>query len=174
MMTISIMVMHLVELMSLQDEIGEMHRQRINAKTLSNTTAFRVNKNRKLHSILQFYPGILVPADSGEIERLDLNNPQADSLDERMLALVKERTGIDPATGGTGGGIVNQKRGIYSSQQAFAYFSSKITGLGCECPTCVQRIQEQVLSLQKCMLISELVKNFVSSEMICRFFENGI
>ena len=109
-------------LMSLQDEIGEMHRQRINAKTLSNTTAFRVNKNSKLHSILQFYPGILVPADSGEIERLDLNNPQADSLDGEnlSLALVKERTGIDPATGGTGGGIVNQKRGIYSSQGTFA------------------------------------------------------
>lgn len=105
-----------------QDEISECHRQRINAKTLSNTTAFRVNKNSKLHSILQFYPGVLVPADQNEIERLELNNPQADSLDGEnlALALVKERTGIDPATGGTGGGIVNQKRGIYSSQGTFA------------------------------------------------------
>lgn len=109
-------------LKSYQDEIGELHRQRINAKTLSNTTAFRVNKNSKLHSILQFYPGVLVPADAGEIERLELNNPQADSLDgeQLTLALVKERTGIDPATGGTGGGIVNAKRGIYSSQGTFA------------------------------------------------------
>ena len=105
-----------------QDEISELHRQRINAKTLSNTTAFRVNKNSKLHSILQFYPGVLVPADPNEIERLELNNPQADDLngENLSLALVKERTGIDPATGGTGGGIVNAKRGIYSSQGTFA------------------------------------------------------
>src|SRR5208283_1434257 len=66
--------------------------------------------------------GVLVPADPNEIERLELNNPQADSLDGEnlSLALVKERTGIDPATGGTGGGIVNAKRGIYSSQGTFA------------------------------------------------------
>lgn len=105
-----------------QEEISELHRQRINAKTLSNTTAFRINKNSKLHSILQFYPGVLVPADENEIQKLDLTNPQADNLEGEnlSLALVKERTGIDPATGGTGGGIVNQKRGIYSSQGTFA------------------------------------------------------
>lgn len=119
-------------LKSLQDEIGEMHRQRINAKTLSNTTAFRVNKNSKLHSILQFYPGVLVPADKDEIQRLELNNPQADSLDGEnlSLALVKERTGIDPATGGTGGGIVNSKRGIYSSQGTFAVLQQQNSRTG--------------------------------------------
>lgn len=119
-------------LKSLQDEISEMHRQRINAKTLSNTTAFRVNKNSKLHSILQFYPGVLVPADPNEIERLELNNPQADSLDGEnlSLALVKERTGIDPATGGTGGGIVNSKRGIYSSQGTFAVLQQQNSRTG--------------------------------------------
>lgn len=119
-------------LKSYQDEIGECHRQRINAKTLSNTTAFRVNKNSKLHSILQFYPGVLVPADQGEIEKLDLNNPQADNLDGEnlTLALVKERTGIDPATGGTGGGIVNQKRGIYSSQGTFAVLQQQNSRTG--------------------------------------------
>lgn len=115
-----------------QDEISELHRQRINAKTLSNTTAFRVNKNSKLHSILQFYPGVLVPADQGEIERIELNNPQADSLDGEnlSLALVKERTGIDPATGGTGGGIVNAKRGIYSSQGTFAVLQQQNSRTG--------------------------------------------
>lgn len=119
-------------LKALQEEISELHRQRINAKTLSNTTAFRVNKNSRLHSILQFYPGVLVPADPGEIERLELNNPQADSLDGEnlSLALVKERTGIDPATGGTGGGIVNAKRGIYSSQGTFAVLQQQNSRTG--------------------------------------------
>lgn len=115
-----------------QEEISELHRQRINAKTLSNTTAFRVDKNSKLHSILQFYPGVLVPADKDEIQRLDLNNPAADSLDGEnlSLALVKERTGIDPATGGTGGGIVNSKRGIYSSQGTFAVLQQQNSRTG--------------------------------------------
>jgi hypothetical protein len=115
-----------------QDEISELHRQRINAKTLSNTTAFRVNKNSKLHSILQFYPGVLVPADEKEIERLDLNNPSAESMEGEnlSLALVKERTGIDPATGGTGGGIVNAKRGIYSSQGTFAVLQQQNSRTG--------------------------------------------
>ena len=119
-------------LKALQEEISELHRQRINAKTLSNTTAFRVNKNSKLHSILQFYPGVLIPADEGEIKRLKLNNPQADSLDGEnlSLALVKERTGIDPATGGTGGGIVNSKRGIYSSQGTFAVLQQQNSRTG--------------------------------------------
>lgn len=119
-------------LKSYQEEISELHRQRINAKTLSNTTAFRVDKNSKLHSILQFYPGVLVPANQGEIEKLDLTNPQADSLDGEnlSLALVKERTGIDPATGGTGGGIVNSKRGIYSSQGTFAVLQQQNSRTG--------------------------------------------
>lgn len=119
-------------LKSYQDEIGELHRQRINARTLTNTTAYRVNKSSKLHSILQFYPGILVPADQGEIERLDTSNPLAESLDGEnlSLALVKERTGIDPAIGGTGGGIVNQKRGIYSSQGTFAVLQQQNSRTG--------------------------------------------
>jgi hypothetical protein len=119
-------------LKSYQDEISELHRQRINAKTLSNTTAFRVNKSSKLHSILQFYPGVLVPADEKEIERLETGNIQADNLDGEnlSLALVKERTGIDPATGGTGGGIVNSKRGIYSSQGTFAVLQQQNSRTG--------------------------------------------
>jgi hypothetical protein len=85
-----------------------------------------------LHSILQFYPGVLVPADKDEIEKLDLTNIQADNLDGEnlSLALVKERTGIDPATGGTGGGIVNSKRGIYSSQGTFAVLQQQNSRTG--------------------------------------------
>lgn len=105
-----------------QDEISVGHNQRTDAGTLNNTTAFRINKNSKLHSTLTFYPGILIPADDGEIERLDTSNQFAvDSSQEQLTnAYCKERSGIDPAIGGTGGGIVNQKRGIYSSQGTFA------------------------------------------------------
>jgi hypothetical protein len=105
-----------------QDEISVAHNQRTDAGTLNNTTAFRVNKNSKLHSILTFYPGVMVPADKDEIERLDTSNMHAQDTNSENLtsAYAKERSGIDPATGGTGGGIVNNKRGIYSSQGTFA------------------------------------------------------
>ncbi len=105
-----------------QDEISVGHNQRTDAGTLNNTTAFRINKNSKLHSTLTFYPGILIPADADEIERLDTANQYAvDSSQEQLTnAYCKERSGIDPAIGGTGGGVVNPKRGIYSSQGTFA------------------------------------------------------
>jgi len=105
-----------------QEEVSTSHNQRIDAGTLANSTAFRLNKNSKLHSILTFYPGVLVPADKDEIERLDTSNRAAmDTNGEQLtLSLAKERSGIDPAIGGAGGGLVNQKRGIYSAQGTFA------------------------------------------------------
>jgi hypothetical protein len=105
-----------------QEEITTAHNQRTDAGSLNNTTAFRVNKNSKLRSILTFYPGVLVPADKDEIERLDTSNQHANDTTSETLtnAYAKERSGIDPAIGGTGGGVVNSKRGIYSSQGTFA------------------------------------------------------
>jgi hypothetical protein len=105
-----------------QDEISVAHNQRTDAGTLNNTTAFRINRNSKLHSILTFYPGVMVPADAGEIERLDTSNANANITDSESLtnAYAMARSGIDPATGGTGGGVVNAKRGVYSSGGTFA------------------------------------------------------
>ncbi len=105
-----------------QEEISTTHNQRTDAGSLNNTTAFRVNPSSKLHSILTFYPGVLVPANKDEIERLDTSNPHANDTTSETLtnAYAKERSGIDPAVGGTGGGVVNSKRGIYSSQGTFA------------------------------------------------------
>jgi len=105
-----------------QNEVSITHNQRTDAGTLNNTTAFRINKNSKLHSILTFYPGIALPADKDEIERLDTSNPYASDINSETLTVnyAKERSGVDPAMGGTGGGIVNSKRGIYSAQGTFA------------------------------------------------------
>lgn len=105
-----------------QDEVSTMHNQRTDAGTLNNTTAFRINKNSKLRSILTFYPGVMVPADPQEIERLDTSNPYASNTDSENLTVsyAQQRSGIDPAIGGAGGGIVNPKRGIYSAQGTFA------------------------------------------------------
>jgi hypothetical protein len=105
-----------------QDEVSITHNQRTDAGTLNNTTAFRINKNSKLRSILTFYPGVMVPADKEEIERLDTSNPYATKVESENLtiAYAQQRSGIDPAIGGAGGGIVNPKRGVYSAQGTFA------------------------------------------------------
>jgi hypothetical protein len=64
----------------------------------------------------------MVPADKDEIERLDTSNPYATDINSEQLTVsyAKERSGVDPAMGGTGGGIVNPKRGIYSAGGTFA------------------------------------------------------
>jgi hypothetical protein len=105
-----------------QDEISIVHNQRTDAGTLNNTTAFRINKNSKLRSILTFYPGVMVPADKDEIERLDTSNAYAVNTESENLTVgyAQQRSGIDPAIGGAGGGIVNPKRGVYSAQGTFA------------------------------------------------------
>lgn len=105
-----------------QDEISTSHNQKIDAGTLNNTTAFRINKNSKLRSILTFYPGIMIPADKEEVERLDTSNAYANdtSMETLTYGYAKERSGIDPAISGAGGGIVNPKRGNYSAGATFA------------------------------------------------------
>jgi hypothetical protein len=102
-----------------QREISLTHNQRIDNRTLANTGAMRVAPNSQLASILQFYPGMMIPGEVGEIEALPLGNTSAPITtedEELTLRLVAARSGVDPAVGGTGGGIVNAKRGIYSAQ----------------------------------------------------------
>src|SRR6185437_16073357 len=102
-----------------QEEISKMHNWRRNAKDFAMTGIGRINKNSKLSSIVQLFPGLLIPADEGEIEPLQFGTQSlvvGTDEEQLALALAKERSGVDPAIGGAGGGIVNAKRGIYSAQ----------------------------------------------------------
>jgi hypothetical protein len=103
---------------SYQNEIATTHNQRIDNRNLANTGMFRINKNSKLASVLQMYPGVLVPADEGEFEavnKISLSQQITTEDEQLTLGLAKDRSGVDPAIGGAGGGIVNSKRGIYSA-----------------------------------------------------------
>jgi hypothetical protein len=104
---------------SYQLEIATTHNQRIDNRNLANTGIFRINKNSKLASILVIHPGALIPADKDEFEAVNKASlsQQITTEDEQLtLGLAKDRSGVDPAIGGAGGGIVNSKRGIYSAQ----------------------------------------------------------
>jgi len=100
-----------------QKELSNNSNWRTNNRNYAMMGVWRVSPESKLSSILEFYPGVAVPAKEGEIELL---KPGADvgyndGPDQFISALAKERAGVDPAIGGTGGGIVNPKRGIYSA-----------------------------------------------------------
>lgn len=104
-------------LQSYQKELSNNSNWRTNNRNYNMMGVWRVSPESKLSSILEFYPGVAVPAKDGEIELL---KPGADvgyndGPDQFIAALAKERAGVDPAIGGTGGGIVNPKRGIYSA-----------------------------------------------------------
>jgi hypothetical protein len=104
---------------SYQREVSTTHNWRTDNRHFATTGVGRINKNSKLSSIIQLFPGCFLPADQGEIEPLQFGAGalQYGTEDEMLtLSLAKERSGVDPAIGGAGGGIVNPKRGVYSAQ----------------------------------------------------------
>ena len=100
-----------------QKEISNNVNWRTNNRNYAMLGVWRVSPESKLSSILDFFPGVAVPARDKEIElvKAGADIGYSDGPDQFMMACSKERAGIDPAVGGTGGGIVNPKRGIYSA-----------------------------------------------------------
>jgi hypothetical protein len=102
-----------------QAELSDTRNWKLDNKRFATTGIGRVNPNSKLSSIIQIFPGAFIPASEGEIEMFPTNTGALnnDTSDEMFIeSAAQKRSGIDPATGGSGGGVVNQKRGIYSSQ----------------------------------------------------------
>lgn len=101
-----------------QIEVSRNHNQRVDNRDLANTGVVRVDVGSSLASVIQIYPGAVIPAPKGELEVMAMGQAMTStSEDEQLtLGLAKDRSGVDPAVGGTGGGIVNQKRGVYSAQ----------------------------------------------------------
>jgi hypothetical protein len=104
-------------LQAYQKELSNNSNWRTNNRNYNMMGVWRVSPESKLSSILEFYPGVAVPAKDGEIELIKpgVDTGYNDGPDQFISALAKERAGVDPAIGGTGGGIVNPKRGIYSA-----------------------------------------------------------
>ena len=100
-----------------QTEMSKNLNWRANNRNLAMLGILVVDPGSKLSSILNVYPGVMIPAKKDEVNLL---KPGADvgyndGPDQFIMALAKERAGVDPAIGGTGGGLVNNKRGIYSA-----------------------------------------------------------
>ena len=100
-----------------QKELSNNNNWRTNNRNYSMLGMWRIDPECKLGSILDVFPGAGIPARQNEVEWLKTGADigYSDGPDQFHMAIAKERTGVDPASGGTGGGIVNQKRGIYSA-----------------------------------------------------------
>lgn len=105
-----------------QKEVSEEHNNRLDNETIRNNVTLRINKDSELASTLKWYPGVGIPADPLEVEVLDLKMGAIDNANSESvtISMANERSGIDPAISGQGSGVVNAKRGIYSSQGTMA------------------------------------------------------
>ena len=101
----------------IQKELSNNNNWRTNNRNMAMLGVWRADPESKLGSMLDVFPGVVLPGHKDEIEHIkagaDLG--YSDGPDQFHMAIAKERTGVDPASGGTGGGIVNSKRGIYSA-----------------------------------------------------------
>lgn len=101
----------------IQKEVSNNNNWRTNNRNYAMLGAWRFDPESKLGSMLDMFPGVGIPAKKDEVEyfKTGADVGYSDGPDQFHMAIAKERTGVDPASGGTGGGIVNPKRGIYSA-----------------------------------------------------------
>ncbi|MDR3392433.1 MAG: hypothetical protein P4L77_11950 [Sulfuriferula sp.] len=100
-----------------QKEISNNNNWRTNNRNYAMLGAWRIDPESKLSSMLDIFPGVGIPAKQNEVEYFKTGQDvgYSDGPDQFHMAVAKERVGVDPAMGGTGGGITNPKRGIYSA-----------------------------------------------------------
>lgn len=103
-----------------QEEVTAGHNQRVDNRTIANTSIIRVGKNTRFDSQFSFYPNMTVPADQGEIEAIQFGAIYPNSVNEEMLTLklAEDRSGVGASTSGMGGlgsGTVGKTSGAYSS-----------------------------------------------------------
>lgn len=100
-----------------QKELSNNNNWRTNNRNMAMLGMFRIDPESGLSSMIDIFPGVGIPGKKDQIEyfKAGADIGYSDGPDQFHMAIAKERVGVDPAMGGTGGGIVNQKRGIYSA-----------------------------------------------------------
>lgn len=106
---------------SFQEETSEIHNSRLDNRTVSNTRAWRVSPDSKLHAGYRFYPNCTVPAEKDEVEAMSMGDVSNQSIDDERenLELAERRAGVSPPMQGFGTGSMG-KRGVYNSMGTLA------------------------------------------------------
>jgi hypothetical protein len=101
----------------IQKELSNNNNWRTNNRNYAMLGAWRFDPESKLGSMLDVFPGVGIPAKEGEVEyfKTGADLGYSDGPDQFHLSIANQRTGVGPATGGAGGGIVNPKKNTYSA-----------------------------------------------------------
>ncbi len=105
-----------------QAEISAEHNRSADNNTLANVNAIRVDPDSLADSQFSIYPLSVFPfkKDSMDIIQLGRQNNTGVDRENQMFNIVKARTGVDNGISGSGSGITNPKRGVYSAMGTFA------------------------------------------------------
>jgi len=108
---------------SYQEEVTTGHNQRVDNRTLANTSIWRVDPDSKLDTIFAAYPNAVWPIEKDMMEKFQLGSVYPSSVEEEQLtiALAKNRAGTnEPGLEAAGAGGPNKKGGQYSSMGTFS------------------------------------------------------
>lgn len=103
-----------------QEEITAGHNQRVDNRTIANTSILRVAKNTFFDTQFSVYPMMTIPGDAGDVERVEFGSVLPPDISSEILSLklAEDRSGVGPSTSGMGGlgsGTVGKTTGAYSS-----------------------------------------------------------
>jgi hypothetical protein len=105
-----------------QEEVCTTHNQRVDSRTLSNTSVVLGGRNARIDAGISLFPMAVLPLNPDEAEIVQLGRTAPESVNEEMLtlSLAKARFGTDmPGSEGMGSGTVD-KKGNYNSMGTFS------------------------------------------------------
>lgn len=105
-----------------QEEVSTGHNQRVDNRTLGNTSIVLAGRNGKLDAGFSLYPMAVLPfsPDEVDIRQLGANYPSSVQEETLTIELAKARAGVDGGMSGAGSGVTNPKKGNYSAMGTFA------------------------------------------------------
>jgi hypothetical protein len=105
-----------------QEEVSAEHNRSADNNTLANVNALRVDPDSLADSQFSIYPLCVLPFAKDKMEILQLGRQNNTGVDRenQMFNIIKARTGVDNGISGSGSGVTNPKRGVYSAMGTFA------------------------------------------------------
>jgi hypothetical protein len=105
-----------------QEEVSTGHNQRVDNRTLANTSVLLGGRNARIDAGISLFPMAVLPFDKNDVDIVQLgsNYPSSVAEEQLTIALAKARFGTDiPGGEGMGSGTVD-KKGNYNSMGTFS------------------------------------------------------
>jgi hypothetical protein len=104
-----------------QEEVAQIHNQRRDSGTLSNTTIIRASSSSQIDTNFSVYPMAVLTGGPDDFTFETIGRATTETIKEEQmtLQLAQDAAGVGPSSSGSGAGTVN-KKGSYSSMGSFA------------------------------------------------------